>query len=102
MVMAEIIEQRFKEWTQGKNATQARISIYQRIRDIPYAIIPELNDAGRYLEILKHGKGYQSIEPFVNTVFKPSLAVLIKRRGCFHVASHVPHLSYSLAAVPFL
>ena len=57
MVMTEIVEQRFREWTQGKNAAQAKISIYHKIRDIPYAIIPELNDAERYLEILKHGKG---------------------------------------------
>lgn len=57
MVMTGLIEQTFREWTQGKNEVEARVGIYQRIRDIPYAVIPELNDAERYVEILKLGKG---------------------------------------------
>ncbi len=57
MVMAELLEQRFREWTQGKNVTEARVSIYQRIRDIPYAVIPELVDAERYVDMLKLWKG---------------------------------------------
>ena len=55
--MAEFIEEKFREWTQGKDAADARVSIYQRIRDIPYAVIPELIDAKRYADILKLGKG---------------------------------------------
>ena len=55
--MAEIVDQKFREWTKGKDAVQARVSIYQRIRDIPYDVIPELNDAERYVEILKLGRG---------------------------------------------
>jgi len=57
MAMADRVDEKFREWTQGKNAVQARVSIYQRIRDIPYAVIPEINDAERYVEILKLGKG---------------------------------------------
>lgn len=57
MVMAEIIDEKLRQWVQGKNAAQARVTIYQRIRDIPYAVIPELVDAERYIEILKYGKG---------------------------------------------
>jgi len=55
--MTELIEEKFKEWTQRKEVGDARISIYERIRDIPYAVIPELIDAQRYAEILKLGKG---------------------------------------------
>lgn len=55
--MTEIVDEKFTLWTQGKNALQARLSIYQRVRDIPYAVILELNDAKRYVEILKYGKG---------------------------------------------
>lgn len=40
----DIISDRFTEWTNGLNPTEARISIYEHIRDIPYAIIPELRD----------------------------------------------------------
>jgi hypothetical protein len=36
---------------------QARVAIFEKIRDIPYAIVPELNDAERYAEILTLGKG---------------------------------------------
>ncbi len=55
--MAEILDEKFTQWTQGKNPTQARLSIYQKVRYIPYAVIPELNDTEKYIEILKYGKG---------------------------------------------
>jgi hypothetical protein len=55
--VADILEEKFREWTQGKNAVEARVSIYQRVRDIPYAIIPRLNHSERYVEILKLGRG---------------------------------------------
>ncbi len=55
--MAEVIEGKFKAWTKGKNAVEARVSIYEKIRDIPYAAIPEINDSKRYVEILSLGKG---------------------------------------------
>jgi len=56
-VMASLLEEKFREWTHGKDAVEARISIYEKIRDIPYAVIPELIDAERYIEILELGKG---------------------------------------------
>lgn len=52
-----LIERSFQEWTQGKSIIEARTSIYQKIRDIPYAVIPELVDAARYAEILKLQRG---------------------------------------------
>jgi len=55
--MAEVIEEKFREWTTGKDAVEARISIFEKIRDIPYATIPELADFKRYVEILNLGKG---------------------------------------------
>lgn len=35
---------KFDEWTKSLSPKSARISIYQHIRDIPYAIVPELRD----------------------------------------------------------
>ena len=55
--MNDIVEQRFNEWVPGKSAAEARVSIYERIRDIPYATIPELNDSTRYVEILRLNRG---------------------------------------------
>lgn len=37
-----IILDKFSQWTKGYSEKKAIISIYNRIRDIPYAIIPEL------------------------------------------------------------
>ena len=55
--MVESVDGKFIEWTRGKDAVSARVSIYEKIRNIPYAVIPEINDAKRYVNILKLGKG---------------------------------------------
>lgn len=55
--MNSMLEEKFRQWVQGKNPLQARVSMYEKIRDIPYAVIPRLNHAERYVEILKLGKG---------------------------------------------
>jgi hypothetical protein len=55
--MFDIVEAKFWEWTQGKNSKEARISIFSRIRDIPYAVIPELNDHKHYMKILEFNRG---------------------------------------------
>ncbi len=55
--MQSIAAQRFIEWTEGRNLVDARISIYRKIRDIPYAVIPEISNADSFAEILNVGKG---------------------------------------------
>jgi hypothetical protein len=55
--MIDILEETFEEWVGQKDTREASIEIYYRVRDIPYAIIPELNDAERYVDILKLNKG---------------------------------------------
>ena len=55
--MTSIVDQRLREWTRGKSEVAARISIYEQIRNIPYAIDPELTNPVRYAEILKLGRG---------------------------------------------
>lgn len=55
--MADMIEEKFIQWTRGQEDLPARISIYSGVRDIPYAVVPELNSAEKYVEILKYGKG---------------------------------------------
>lgn len=55
--MAELVEGKFREWTRGEDVVSARVSIFEKIRDIPYAVIPEINDAERYVDILRLGKG---------------------------------------------
>ena len=55
--MADIVEENFKEWTKHRSAKEARISVYEKIRDIPYAIIPELIHPENYINILRSNRG---------------------------------------------
>ena len=55
--MSNIIDDKFNEWVTGKSAVEARVSVYEKIRDIPYATIPELADSERYVDILKVNRG---------------------------------------------
>ena len=55
--MADIVDRKLHEWTRGKSAKDARITIYYKIRDIPYAVIPELNDSEQYIHILEFNRG---------------------------------------------
>jgi len=55
--MTDIVEEQFKQWVRGKSEVEAMVTIFERIRDIPYAVIPELNDSERYPNILRVRKG---------------------------------------------
>ena len=51
------LEETFQQWTAGKGTVQARISIYEKVRDIPYAVLPELINNERFADILTLGRG---------------------------------------------
>jgi hypothetical protein len=55
--MKGIAEKKFRKWTTGRDVLGARVAVFEKIRDIPYAVVPELNDAHRYVEVLTLGKG---------------------------------------------
>ena len=55
--MIKIFEDRFAQWIQGKKLAEAITCVYENIRDIPYAVIPELNSCENYVEILTRGRG---------------------------------------------
>jgi hypothetical protein len=75
--MFEIFDEKFAQWTEGKNPIQARVSIYEKVRDIPYAVVPELNDTERYLEILTYGKGSCTPKHFLLGHIYENLGLLI-------------------------
>ncbi len=60
-----IVDEKFKQWVRGKDAVAARISVFEGIREIPYAVVPELIDAERYTEILRLGRGSCSPKHFL-------------------------------------
>lgn len=43
--MEDLISQRFRDWTEGKDQVKARISVFEGIRDIPYAVTLETQDS---------------------------------------------------------
>lgn len=43
--MGDLITGKFEEWIAGKGPVEARISIFERIRDIPYAVTLETQDS---------------------------------------------------------
>lgn len=60
-----IVDDKYKEWTKGLTPLQARINVFNKIRDIPYAIVPEIMDYREYINILKAGKGSCSPKHFL-------------------------------------
>jgi len=54
----ELALQKFEEWTKGKDPRAARVKIFEEIRDIPYAVIPQALDSERGPdEMLRVNKG---------------------------------------------
>ena len=51
------LEETFRKWTAGKNAVQARISTFENVRDIPYAVDPGLIRPDRFTDILTLRRG---------------------------------------------
>ena len=55
--MVKTIDDVFSEWVGGLNLEEARMCIFSKIRDIPYAAIPELNEPSQCIRILELNKG---------------------------------------------
>lgn len=53
----DLVQHKLHQWTHGRNAQDARVNIFYKIRDMPYAVIPELNDPRRYTDIIKLNRG---------------------------------------------
>ena len=53
----DLIDIKLREWAAGRTGKDAMIAIYYKIRDIPYGILPELNDPVNYLGILETWMG---------------------------------------------
>jgi hypothetical protein len=49
----DLVGAKLQEWTAGGTGKDAMVAIYNKIRDIPYGILPELNDPVNYLDILE-------------------------------------------------
>ena len=57
MPSEDIIGRKLREWTAGQSPHQAMMTVFYKIRDIPYGILPELNSPSQYLRILETNIG---------------------------------------------
>ena len=54
---SDIIGQTLQEWTAGKKGKAAMIAVFEKIRGIPYGVLPELNNPVEYTRILELNMG---------------------------------------------
>lgn len=74
-----ILDKKFSEWTKGLEPKEARVSIFNHIRDIPYAIVPEFRDPEvGTTGILDLNKGSCQPKHFLLAVFFDRLNIPIK------------------------
>lgn len=55
--MSSPVDEKFREWTADKGAVAARVQVFEKIRDIPYAVVPPINSSLQYGLILEVGQG---------------------------------------------
>jgi len=59
VIAMNIVDKRFYEWTKGLSPEEARLSIFEKIRDIPYAVVPGMFGAKEGPEVmLQINKGF--------------------------------------------
>ena len=75
--MDETVRQKYQEWIRGKNPLEARIGIFEKVRDIPYAIVPELVNATRYTDIFRYGRGSCTPKHFVLADMLQALGMMV-------------------------
>ncbi|MFB3919892.1 MAG: hypothetical protein ACE14U_07490 [Candidatus Velamenicoccus archaeovorus] len=75
----DIIPAKFSQWTAHLDSKEARISVYDHIRDIPYAIVPELRDpALGPAGMLELGKGSCIPKHFLLGMFFQKLGIPVR------------------------
>jgi len=87
------VEATLCQWTSGLSIAGAIAGIYRHIRDIPYAVLPELVHPHNYVEILKVGKGSCSPKHFL-------LAEMYQRLG-LNVLYAVYPFNWNSGLIPY-
>jgi len=77
--MEGIILEKFKQWVESYGSEEAKVALFKRVRDIPYAIVPELRDplAGPP-GILQLNKGSCQPKHYLLAIFLKQLGIAIK------------------------
>ena len=75
----EIVLEKFNDWTKNLSPIESRIKIFEKIRDIPYAVIPEFIDPERGpVGILTKNNGSCSPKHFLLGIMYRKLEIPIK------------------------
>jgi hypothetical protein len=78
IAMEKLICEKFAEWTKNKSEIEARICIFEGIRNIPYAVIPELLDPEKGpIEMLNLNRGSCQPKHFLLEQFYTRLGISI-------------------------
>ncbi|MFH1797763.1 MAG: transglutaminase domain-containing protein [Candidatus Omnitrophota bacterium] len=77
--MEGIIKETFREWTKGEATDRARVSVFEHIRDIPYAIDLKLFDNEKSSEaMIKKNKGFCVSKHYLLGVMFKELGIPVK------------------------
>jgi hypothetical protein len=77
--MPDIILEAFRGWTKNLGPRDARIAVFEHIRDIPYAIVPELRDPERGpVGLIERDKGSCQPKHFLLAVLLGKLNIPVK------------------------
>ncbi|MDD5084938.1 MAG: transglutaminase domain-containing protein [Candidatus Omnitrophica bacterium] len=75
----DIVAEKFKEWTKGLSEKEARIAVFEHVRDIPYLIVPRLKDPHKGPSgILLEGKGSCTPKHFLLALMFKKLDIPVK------------------------
>ena len=79
IMVQSIILEKFEEWTKNSSPIKSRIKIFENIRDIPYATIPELIDPVKGpIRILTQNRGSCSPKHFLLGIMYQKLNIPIQ------------------------
>ncbi|NQT32061.1 MAG: hypothetical protein HQ594_00125 [Candidatus Omnitrophica bacterium] len=74
-----IIDTKFMEWTEALTQEEAKISVFEHIRDIPFAVVPELFSLKKGPEgLLKLNKGFCVPKHYLMGIMFEKLSIPVK------------------------
>lgn len=82
----DIIRRTFEEWTTGCDPVRARVSVFERVRDIPYAY-PSSRDP---VEVLRHSRGSCSGKHYLLGEMFRLLGIPVRHMICTHRFNESP------------
>lgn len=75
----DFFDELLDEWTKGLTYPESQIAVFSRIRDIPYAVMPDQADPIRGpLNLLKEGRGHCASKHFLLGILFGKLEISIK------------------------